>query len=147
MKKCSKCTKEKSFSEFNKNKSKADGYQSICRECGQKNSKQYYLDNKSTMVKQIYAKNQSRKLKNKQIVFDYLLTKECVDCGNNNPLVLEFDHINPSDKFKEVGMLVHEGYSIKTIFNEITKCEIRCANCHRIKTATDQKWYKFQPRI
>lgn len=38
--------------------------------------------------------------------------------------------------------MVKNGFSIENIFLEIEKCEVRCANCHLIKTARDFRWYQ-----
>lgn len=40
-----------------------------------------------------------------------------------------------------VSLMVADGYSWENILKEIEKCQVLCANCHRIKTARDYKWY------
>jgi hypothetical protein len=58
----------------------------------------------------------------------------CKDCGyNTNPYALQFDHIN-DDKKNSVSNLIRSDYSWKTILEEIDKCEVRCANCHAVRT-------------
>ena len=52
MKICTKCKKEKDYSEFNENKAKKDGYQIICKNCNREYSRNYYKANK----KQLYSK-------------------------------------------------------------------------------------------
>lgn len=66
---------------------------------------------------------------------EYLSTHHCVDCGESNPIVLEFDHIRPK-KFN-IGDAAKYGYALKTVQDEVAKCEVRCANCHRKKTYRD----------
>lgn len=56
----------------------------------------------------------------------------CVDCGEKNHIVLDFDHIR--DKKYNVSRMIHDGFSWKAIVKEIKKCEVVCANCHRIRT-------------
>jgi L-lysine 2,3-aminomutase len=56
----------------------------------------------------------------------------CVDCGEKNHIVLDFDHLK--DKKYNVSRMIHDGFSWKAIMKEIQKCEIVCANCHRIRT-------------
>ena len=58
-----------------------------------------------------------------------------MDCGETNPIVLEFDH--QSDKKFNLGNAVNKAYALSRIKEEIANCEIRCANCHRKKTAQD----------
>ena len=60
----------------------------------------------------------------------------CIDCGENNPVVLDFDHVR-GEKFRCVSDMARQSYGLKTIQAEIEKCEVRCANCHRI--VTDQR--------
>ena len=66
----------------------------------------------------------------------------CVDCGKvYHPSSMVFDHkLNEYKKsYKSEGLmyLVRSGYSWKVIKKEINKCEIRCQNCHYLKTAKD----------
>jgi hypothetical protein len=57
----------------------------------------------------------------------------CVDCGLQDPIVLEFDHVGR--KRAAVTTLAWHACSLATIDAEIRECEIRCANCHRRVTA------------
>lgn len=68
----------------------------------------------------------------KQRLVDIKQTSGCVDCGERNPVVLDFDHLK--DKKYNVSRMIHEGFSWKAIAREIAKCEVVCANCHRIRT-------------
>lgn len=66
---------------------------------------------------------------------DSLLVSGCVDCGNKNLTVLDFDH--QGDKKQNVSAMRQESFA--AIEAEIAKCEVRCANCHRIATAARRK--------
>src|SRR5205807_6837283 len=55
--------------------------------------------------------------------------------GRADPLILEFDHVDPSNKRSEIYCLVQSAYGWNTIWAEIEKSEVRCANCHRRRTA------------
>jgi hypothetical protein len=138
---CSTCKDDKNIKEFNKNKSKADGLNSICRECSNKNSIKYYEENAVKMKQQIHGKRRERVLKNKQKLFEYYLNHPCVDCGESDPIVLELDHVR-GKKNMMISQLVSFGYSWDAVEKEIKKCDVRCANCHRRKTAKDFNWYK-----
>lgn len=63
---------------------------------------------------------------------DSLKVGGCVDCGNKNLTVLDFDHIRDV-KVGNIGEMGMATFS--TIERESLKCEVRCANCHRIVTA------------
>jgi hypothetical protein len=56
----------------------------------------------------------------------------CVDCGESNHIVLDFDHLR--DKKYNISRMIHDGFSWSAIKKEIAKCEVVCANCHRIRT-------------
>ncbi len=81
--------------------------------------------------------------KKRKIVIDYLKSHPCIDCKESDILVLDFDHINPSDKMGNIANMVSGG-SIGDLISEIKKCDIRCANCHRRKTAKQFNSYKFE---
>jgi len=56
----------------------------------------------------------------------------CKDCGETNHIVLDFDHL--SNKKYNVSRMIHDGFSWAAIKKEISKCEVVCSNCHRIRT-------------
>jgi transcription elongation factor Elf1 len=56
----------------------------------------------------------------------------CYDCGERNHIVLDFDHIR--DKKYNISRMIHDGFSWRAIKKEIEKCQVVCANCHRIRT-------------
>jgi len=89
----------------------------------------------------VYSVNQKARRQRNQIRFmEYLADKACVDCGIDDPIVLELDH--QRDKEFAIGAMVSRGGSWERIEKEIAKCLVRCANCHRRKTAKDFGWYK-----
>lgn len=77
----------------------------------------------------------------RQRIHNYLLLHPCIDCGERDPIVLEFDHRDPSNKTNEVTSLIRSS-SWKKILDEIKKCDVVCTNCHRIRTAHQYKWSK-----
>jgi hypothetical protein len=56
----------------------------------------------------------------------------CSDCGESDPLVLEFDHL--ADKSFGIAQGLRDR-SWQAILDEIAKCDVVCANCHRRRTA------------
>lgn len=93
------------------------------------------IENKKNRQK---IKNDKRRNKNRNYVLEYLSEHPCVDCGETDPVVLEFDHIR--DKDKKISDLIN--YSHNRLKEEILKCEVRCSNCHKRKTSKEQNWYK-----
>lgn len=134
MKACTVCNR--TDVQFHKNKSRPDGLQSACKECKKERDAAYFQDSKGHHK----TLNDNRKRKTRTWIWNYLSNNPCIDCGEKDPIVLEFDH--RSDKFMEISEMVRMGYSISKIELEISKCDVRCANCHRRKTAQDFGWYK-----
>ena len=77
---------------------------------------------------------QARKQDASDKLLAYFLEHPCVDCGNKDPRVLEFDHRNPEEKKFGVAYMVRNEFGWETIMKEIQKCDVRCSNCHRIRT-------------
>lgn len=74
-------------------------------------------------------------------VLDYLCTKSCMDCGTDDFKVLEFDHRDP--KKKEISIArARLDWSWQKILKEIAKCDVVCANCHRIRTYERDNSYR-----
>lgn len=67
----------------------------------------------------------------------------CRICGIKNPIVLQFDHIDPTTKISTVSQMITDRHNIERIKAEIRKCQILCANCHLIKTAKDFNYKKY----
>lgn len=71
--------------------------------------------------------------RNRNFVREYLKGHPCVDCGNDNLVVLDFDHVR-EEKLANISKMVSTGRSLSSLLREIEKCEVRCSNCHRIVT-------------
>ena len=140
MRQCTKCEVVKPENDFNwKNKGKGRR-QSRCRDCTTRVLKTHYHQNKTTYLKKAKAWTKDQRNRLKSIVYQHLSSRCCVDCGETDIVVLDFDHLN--HKRNSVSVMMRRGVSIETIQKEIAKCQIRCANCHRRKTAKDQNWQK-----
>jgi hypothetical protein len=101
-------------------------------------SKRHYEANKKKIKKRSYLRNKSQRRKAKEYIDAIKSISKCIDCGETNPLVLDFDHVR-GKKIMCISNMVRNSYSIETIKKEIDKCEIRCANCHRVVTHTRKK--------
>lgn len=140
MKLCTKCNLEKEPFDFAKKSNTKDGLQNKCKSCQSEYLKEHYCNNKNYYKDKAAIRNKEIRITNLQFVINYLKTHACVDCGEKDPLVLEFDHVR--DKYKDVSILVRNSTSLDLISKEIEKCEVRCCNCHRRKTAKQFGWYK-----
>lgn len=72
----------------------------------------------------------------------YLTDKSCQLCGESDPRVLDFDHLNPAQKSFGIARAIANCLNWQMILAEIDKCRILCSNCHRKHTAEQQGWYK-----
>jgi hypothetical protein len=91
----------------------------------------------------LYAAQAKHRAANKERLWELLLRSTCIDCGMKNPIVLEFDHLPHFEKKFDVSTAISGSTrSWKLIQSEIDKCEIVCANCHRIRTALRAGWGK-----
>lgn len=139
---CIKCNASQPINHFSFKIKKRGIRHTICKTCHALYRKAHYEANKDYYIKR------ARKWWDKQIpklqkfVVDYLKSHPCVDCGEDDLVVLDFDHVR-GKKFMGVSEMVRRGFSIKTILTEIEKCEIRCSNCHRKRTSKkSNNWYK-----
>lgn len=142
LKVCVLCKLSKDLAEFNKRKRSIDGRQNVCRECNKLRSKKYYHDNRDIHKDIVYDRKIIHVQNSKEFVFKYLQTHFCVDCGEKDLVVLDFDHVR-GKKHRSISQMVHRGNSIDKIKEEIEKCEVRCANCHRRKTAKDFQYFTY----
>ena len=81
----------------------------------------------------LYKAQKRYRIRIRENLINFLSKNKCIDCGEKDSRVLEFDHVEPSSKFKYISKMRSGHYSWKSILSEINKCEIRCANCHRRK--------------
>jgi hypothetical protein len=129
------CGFEKLNGEFNFKYKSRDIRQKHCRSCSRAEIKRHYLANRQYYLDKARKRNLKYREMVNNYIFEYLTRHSCVDCGERDPVVLEFDHVR--DKYKAVSQM-RVTNSFKKIISEIAKCEVRCANCHRRKTLA--KW-------
>lgn len=144
MKTCSKCKVEKSLQEFNKSGRSKDGYHCYCRDC----HKEHYANNKVRHVSRV--SNRKKELVDLAIrwKFEYLINSGGCSydgCSVTEPVMLEFDHLNPAEKKYSISRMVQDGYTAKALEREAAKCRILCANHHRLHTAKQFNWKVFMP--
>ena len=130
---CSRCETNKLLSEFHKNKSRSDGRQGICKACRVIYVKQHYEDNKESYVK----RSKVCFIRYKEWFAD-LKRGPCADCKERfHPCQMDFDHLQ--DKTMNVSDMRRRGFAKQTILTEVAKCELVCANCHRLRTYQQSK--------
>lgn len=75
------------------------------------------------------AHNRNRMERRKAWILEYKKTHSC-KCGESHPACIDFHHRNPKDKKFEISDNT-KGRSLKTLKEEVAKCIVLCANCHR----------------
>ncbi|HYK97521.1 MAG TPA: hypothetical protein VEU77_03920 [Candidatus Acidoferrales bacterium] len=116
--------------------STATGLQGYCREC----QRAWYLEHRAQHLTNVRANTERYRERNAAVVLEYLAAHPCVDCGESDPFVLEFDHVR--DKTSTVSRLRWGSAPLEKILREIERCEVRCVNCHMRRTATQFGWRK-----
>ena len=102
----------------------------------EKTEKDFYFTNsyRRKYCKLCEHASQTKRRVNKKLKVVELMGGKCVDCGyNKSAYALELHHIDPSTKEYEPSQLISR-LSWDKIYKEMEKCELLCANCHRIKT-------------
>ena len=118
--------------------------QDHCRVCHAAYRRQHYLNNREAYIKREVARMKGYREQNRVLLVEYLRSHPCVDCGEANPVVLDFDHVDPATKRLEVVKLAaHKPWH--QVVAEIEKCEVRCACCHRRRTAKQFGWRRARP--
>lgn len=146
MKVCTKCGVAKPVTEFFTRNKQTGRLHAQCKECYKRHRRSYYT-NHYTKYKEAYlmrAKIRREALRSefRQNMFEYLSKKACVECGERDIRVLELDHINPSNKKFSISQAVRLGYKWAEVLDEIKKCRVLCANCHKKHTTQQFGWYK-----
>jgi hypothetical protein len=110
------------------------GRQWWCRSC----FAAYFRARGDLHRRQSHAAKIARAQALREHVLDHLRRTPCRDCGESDPVVLEFDHVG--EKAASISELLSDTASMRSVNAEIAKCEVVCANCHRRRTATRGRW-------
>ena len=131
MKLCPACSLEKTVCEFNR---KGGTLQSKCRSCQRAYHRLYYQRNKSRFITK-NRRNKNRQRKRLRAILWGVKQQPCQDCGGSfHPWVMELDHRDGSTKTAAVANLVSKGCTDVRLLEELNKCDVVCANCHRMRT-------------
>jgi hypothetical protein len=139
---CRVCKQTKPLTEFPYRSVESQTRQWICLLCQRVYTNEWYALNKKRHIAKVEVRSRHviRELRSR--VHDYLLDHPCVDCGETDPGVLDFDHLR--DKRANLSTLVQSAVSWRAVAAEIAKCEVRCANCHRRRTAVNGGFYRVR---
>ena len=107
--------------------------QSYCRACQNEAWAEWYGQTRNgERHRALVAVRRRRRILHHQKLVNDRKTQPCSDCGQVfPPYVMDFDHIG--DKTGEISRFVYQ-VGTKRLIEELKKCEVVCANCHRVRT-------------
>ncbi len=127
---CRNCGQLKSWTDFPRRSRSSHRLQTWCKACFSEYKADRHRKDHDREMRRIRKNQEVRRAANRALVAEYLLTHPCVDCGETDRVVLEFDHVRGA-KLADVSAMVRDGHTWARIGAEIGKCDVRCANCHR----------------
>ena len=139
---CAKCREALPQSAFSRRRNGQT--QPYCRSCNKEYQRAHYESNRDSYLERANERRPGIKREIQRKLLAYLADHPCVDCGETDPVVLEFDHLDRADKTVLVSRAVSNAWKWVRIETEIAKCAVRCANCHKRRTATQFGWYAGQ---
>lgn len=140
---CNRCKAQKPLELFHRKAKAPDGRQSMCKACNTDWVRGRYAKNKATHIASVRRSRRQRQKSLRTMLRDIKVKSGCVDCGYNEHFhALDFDHLGLIPKTMNVSVMCTRGWSVKRILDEVAKCEVRCANCHRIRT-----WERFLSKV
>jgi hypothetical protein len=132
MRKCGCCGEAKPLADFAWRRRALGQHDNLCRPCRADYHRAHYEANRERYVAQARDRKRALALERTLYLIEYFRTHPCVDCGESDPVVLEFDHLR--EKAFNIGAaLPYRRW--QSILDEIEKCVVVCANCHRRRTA------------
>ena len=140
-KKCSRCGETKPIDEFSMQYMRTGRRRAWCKSCARVYGREHYRRNRAAYLERSGARRRQERPRIIAAVADHLRAHPCVDCGETDIVLLDFDHREPATKVAPVSRLSHWA-SMDVVFAEIAKCDVRCGNCHRKRTAAQRNWRK-----
>jgi len=130
---CSTCGEEKPVTAFTFRNVRSGRRHAWCRDCSREQVRMHYQAHQAYYVRKARTRTARILVEQREWILNYLSLHPCVDCGEADPRCLDFDHIR-GRKVCVISLMLGK-YGWKAIEKEIAKCEVRCANCHRKRTA------------
>jgi len=103
-----------------------------CRACRAAYKREHYILHHERYVASAVQRKRALIAERTAYLVDFLRARPCVDCGEPDPLFLEFDH-RGHKHFNIAANLGNRKW--QSILDEIATCDVVCANCHRRRTA------------
>jgi hypothetical protein len=127
---CGELVPVEQFAWRRKAREQRDNY---CVRCRAAYKREHYAANRKRYIGQAKTRTHAVVAERAAYLLDFFRSHPCMDCGERDPLVLEFDH--QGDKLFNISKGLRDR-SWQSVLDEIAKCDVVCANCHRRRTAT-----------
>lgn len=143
LRRCPRCRHRLPVSAFGRNRRNPDGISTWCRACSVKDARY-----RTTSCPERHARAKRRvmekTLEGRAAVREYLRAHGCIDCGESDPDVLEFDHRvrRNGDRGLTIGRFI---LNPRRLAEEMAACDVRCANCHRRRHAWERRAMTYEP--
>jgi hypothetical protein len=129
---CTRCRVRKLASNFAWHRKARGQRDTYCQPCRAAYKREHYAANRERYITNAHRRKQAIALERAGHLVEFFRERPCVDCGETDPMVLEFDHLGDKSFNIAKGLRTH---SWQAVLDEIAKCEVVCANCHRRRTA------------
>lgn len=126
---CNHCGRTLPITNFYKDNSTKGGYKNCCKECQRAFSKEYrrrHLEKVKAYQAEYREKKRARQEHERKSKYNALKTP-CVKCGETRFYLIQFHHIDPSNKSFNI---TEGGSKNRNIEDEVKKCVCLCSNCH-----------------
>lgn len=140
---CSRCNKWKPHTEefWVRDASKSSGFKAICKTCRNKYQEEVRLAQASQQGRKYTKRDSYTKRQKMDMIRSMKESTPCADCGQKFPAyVMDFDHRPGVVKVAGIATMARMTFTWQDILTEISKCDLVCANCHRIRTHETGGW-------
>ena len=132
-KRCGACGDAKPLDQYYWRRKAKNQRDNMCKSCRATYRQEHYVANRQRYIDNAAARTRRVTEERTRLIIDYLRRHPCVDCGIDDVVVLEFDHLR--DKRFHISEGIRGNRSLGALLDEMAKCEVVCANCHRRRTA------------
>jgi hypothetical protein len=133
-KRCTGCRQVLPLSEFYFKNRAQSIRQNFCKSCKSRYNRHWYRRNRQKHIADVRDNARRYRARIRRVVRE-AKSRPCSDCGQRfPPVAMDFDHVEEGTKVADVSYLATHRTSVEAVQAEIAKCEVVCANCHRIRT-------------
>lgn len=135
---CHGCGKWQPIEEFSFKDKARNKLRSRCRACCREVSRRHYQRHRAAYIERRRRRQPLERRRTAGAVLAYLRDHPCTGCGESDPVVLEFNHVDSTSKLGNIGQMIRDCVSKAPLATDIAKCEVLCANCHQRHTISSK---------